>query len=366
MRHSRWPVLLVAVALLGVALWIARCDSGPGTGNVAVKKGEPPAREIVYPRQRPPRQRAKPEEARAARSDGGPMVGSSSTLPADALERSVLAPGTGGAVFIELNAISQSALFDRMMRCGGSDLSNGLAMVSEDFGLDLDRDIDRVALSRDVFAVSGYFQSLRIPEVFGEGQRLDARTMLYTLPVEGKSGDAAAEQEYVAIVDQNLLLSASELPALQQALQRLDGSMPRDPSPSLEHAAGELYGELGPAFLQALLEDEADPVAQRLRGMLSAATVRMGIDDDVAMSLDLQATDASQARDLARTVGGALAAWRLQAARDGDSELASLLEQARVQPHEDGRFDVDVAVTGEQILRRMGCAPDGSRLPVER
>ena len=46
---------------------------------------------------------------------------------------------------------------------------------------------------------------------------------------------------------------------------------------------------------------------------------------------------------------------------DGD-DVASLLEQARVDPRDNGTFALDVAVPGDLVLRGMGCDSEGRPL----
>ncbi len=359
MPTKRWPLLVVVLVLLGLAFWLGRRDRN-GSGAAAGTGMEAQAEPIVFPRQRRIAKRSRailaPQPGRPSVPDDEPEP---SALPADALERAVLQPGGGGAVFVELNAIRHSELAEKILRCRGAELGEGMRALTEQLGVDPERDIDRVAVSRDVFAVTGFFEDLRLPEQLGEGRALGESGRLYEIPIEGGDPDAA---EYLAVVGDNLVLASSDEASLQGALDRLEGRAEVGAPPVFEGDSGEIYGSLGPAFIGALLEDSQDPVAQRMAELLSAGLLRASIDEQVALSLDLYAEDAQTGEDLARAVGGAIAAARLRASQQGDHELVRLLEQARVQPRDDGRFELDLALPGELILEAMGCDPNGQPL----
>jgi hypothetical protein len=75
----------------------------------------------------------------------------------------------------------------------------------------------------------------------------------------------------------------------------------------------------------------------------------------------VEGADSGALRDLSRTLGGALAAGRLQAKASGDGPLADLLDAARVTPG-DGRFALEMALPASTLERWFeGCA--GRRTP---
>jgi hypothetical protein len=118
---------------------------------------------------------------------------------------------------------------------------------------------------------------------------------------------------------------------------------------------------LGTAFLADLLKDAGDPAMARLADVVTETRIQMAVDDAAALSLDLSARSPDEASDLARALGGVVAAARAKAIDAGDAELAGLLEQARVDA-EGGRVAFDFAVPGDELLRLFGCDAEGKPL----
>ena len=87
------------------------------------------------------------------------------------------------------------------------------------------------------------------------------------------------------------------------------------------------------------------------------------MSDAVALSLDVGAVDDGARENLQKAARGALALARKQAEDAGETELAGLIDQARIETGADGRIALDVAVPGEFFLRTLGCDPDGKRIP---
>ena len=48
---------------------------------------------------------------------------------------------------------------------------------------------------------------------------------------------------------------------------------------------------------------------------------------------------------------------RADARSTGNTELLGLLDQARVEPRDDGTVALDIAVRGADLLRIVGCPP---------
>ena len=159
-----------------------------------------------------------------------------------------------------------------------------------------------------------------------------------------------------------MLVSGTSEAAVKAAMDR--ASTPGESPSELPEGfgQGEVYGTVGAAFLQSVLGSSDDPVAKRVAELVTSSTVRMNVDEDAALSLDMKAVDEKSAKELSAAVGGAFAGLRMQAQQSGDEELAYLLEQARVEPQADGRFNIDVAVPGEVLLKGMGCNADGEPL----
>jgi hypothetical protein len=109
------------------------------------------------------------------------------------------------------------------------------------------------------------------------------------------------------------------------------------------------------------------PKDQALGARLAAAASRIELHvdamQDVAAVVRVHGEDPAALSDLARTLGGAIAAGRLEAQASGDAKLAELLDGARVSP-EDGRFSLELALPAATLERWFeGCAgrPPGEK-----
>lgn len=323
---------------------IAASDAGPGRGA----KQRPP---VVYPRdQRPKTEGALATDRTAAEKKDAANL--------DLMQRALLGPGKKGALFVEANAIRHAPLMEKILRCRDKEAADGLERLKNELGIDPTEDIDRIGFDGDVFAASGYFDNLKLPPDIGPGTPYGDGARLWS--------ETSPEGEKVAFakLGNGLLLTGVDEAQLKSAIDRAEG---RDNAASADSlpagfGQGEIYGTVGAAFIQSLFGSSENPIAQNLARLVTSSTVRMNVDEDAALSLDMQAVDEKSARDLTDALKGGLALLRADAQKQGDEDLASLLEQARVDVRADGRFDVDIAVPGEVFLKGMGCNPDGTPL----
>lgn len=357
MKRARLLILLVAVALLVGAALLSRCsDEGEGSEDkkAAAASAKERAAKVVFPRDRRPTDRRPP----AALPPGTPPPRHPEAA-GDPIQRAMALPD-GGAVFVEVNAIRHSELVERLLACRKDEATDGMRQMKEQLGIDPLEDVDRMALHKELFAVSGYFEDLKLPPASGEPEAYGDGAQLFRVPrpedpervtVLGKVGDG-------------LLVLGDDEAQVKAAIDRAEGRAASGPAPSFEASKGsEVYGHFGPALLAELLGGAgADPLVARVSEIVTDGTVRMLVDDAVSMSLDFATEDPEAGKDLAKALGGALAGVRAQAVREGREDLAALLERARVLPQEDGSFGIDLAVPGEAVLEAMGCgegdAPD--------
>jgi hypothetical protein len=72
----------------------------------------------------------------------------------------------------------------------------------------------------------------------------------------------------------------------------------------------------------------------------------------------VQGPGSDELKDVAKSLGAALAVARFKAKADGEEELAELLELARVNPNGSGNFNLELAVPLEMLKRKMAfCQP---------
>ena len=145
----------------------------------------------------------------------------------------------------------------------------------------------------------------------------------------------------------------------RNGIDRAEGRGEAGPSFPEGLAAGEIYGLVGPAFLKDLMGDVGDPAAKRLAEVITQSSVQVAVDDAAALSLDIQARTPAEGKDLAKALGGIVSMARAQAEQDGNDELAGLLEQANIEPRDDGSVAFDLAVPGKELLRAFGCDENG-------
>lgn len=345
---NRGVLVLVAVALafLLLAYLLSRTSAevaGADAGTAVAARKAP----VVFPRDQ--------------YKGSGALATAKPTTPEkkaklDAMQRALIQPGGKGAVFVEANAIRHAPLMEKMLRCRQDDSADGLNQMKQEFGIDPLEDVDRVGFDGDVFVASGFFNDIKVPAELGEGTAYGDNGRIWTA-----TDDDGTKVAFGKLGD-GMLISGIDEAQVKAAMERASSTSDVPAELPAGFGQGEVYGTVGAAFLASVLGSSGDPVAQKVAELVTSSTVRMNVDEDAALSLDMQAVDGKSADELSKAIGGAFAGLRMQAQQSGDQELAWLLEQARVEPGEDGRFNVDVAVPGEVLLRGMGCGPDGTPL----
>jgi hypothetical protein len=358
MKKNRVVLVLVMVALLvGAGLLSLFADEEKKRVDGVVEEQRV---EVTFPRDRRDSASRKKPVAKNA-----PLDTARAPLPRtgnrDPIEAAMSPPGDGDVVFIELNAIRHSPIAERIIRCREADAMRAFDDMKKTLGIDPSQDIDRLALADGVVGVSGAFSGLTLPGELGAGTSVGERGRVYEAP--GTDENGVPRTVYLARVGDELLLTGQTREQVEAAALRAEGQGEVGAPMQFQGAPGELYGRFGPALLKGLLGGVDDPLAARLTSLVEDGIVRANVDEHVSVSLDITAKDAQSGTDLAQAIGGAVSAARMEAISSGNTRLAQLLEQARVMPGDDGRFDVDLAVPGEVILDALGCGPDGTPRP---
>jgi hypothetical protein len=357
MDRRRLGFLAAAAVLLGLAFVVSRCaedaeiaqDPEKRAALEAKKRAEEASKTVRYPRDRIRRTSDSPLATDRARP--------AEKAASDPILRAMAAPDGGGAVFAEVNAIRHSPLVEKMLRCREDRAMKELDKLKEITGIDVLEDVDRIALSKDGLAVSGFFDELQQPEgverveAYGDGGEI--------FEFQGEKG----EKGFYATIGDGLVVAGDSAEDLRAAIDRVEGRASVDNAVPPRATNSEVYGRVGKAFIASLLQGANDPMAKQVSELVEGGVIRLNIDEHVSASLDVEANDPESGENLAKTIGGALSIARRDAAKRGDHELASLLEQARVLPGKDGGFGLDVAVPGETMLSMLGCAPKGEASP---
>jgi hypothetical protein len=340
-RLRRWMFLLLVVILLGSAALLSRCGDDKlavdSNGNKSVTKE---AAVVTYPRDQP-RPKPVPRDARQAPTEEPQQR-------IDRLTRATLPANADSGFVIEVNAIRHSPLADKLLRCRQATHGDEWKQVIDDLGIDPLEDIDRVGWSGGGVAVGGFFDKLKRPSEWGDGKAYGDKATVYH-----------HDDEHVAIVGDDLVLVQPSAAELEQAIDRVEG---RAPSASMPPGLqGEVTGLIGPSLIQ-MLGAEGGPQGAAIAAALEGGKVSMLVGEDAAMSLDVKARSEQESTDMAKAIGAGLAVARARASEEGDDALAALLEQATATSNGTG-IAIDVAVTGDVVLKFAGCNTDGTPLP---
>jgi len=346
-RRRRWPWLLAALLLLA-------------GGALVSSLAEPPQRRVAAPafpdrfraaearRQTERRTLALPAVAVAAASTGPGAEPSPRQDPF--LQALPLRPGQPVVVF-EANALRHSRLGELFVHCALANDPDLFERARQASGVDLLKDVDRVAYVGDSVVVSGFFDQARWDRL-----ERDAR-MTTTSYGDGARLFSDGHQGMVLGVwrDQLLLFGPDEA-TIRQSVDQLEGRVPAAAPELLDDLAyGEVYGVLPGEAIRRLASPADRELADRLAAAASRVELHVDAMQDVAAVVRVEGADGEALGDLARTLGGALAAGRLQAKATGDDPLADLLDAAKVTPGE-GRFSLEVAVPASTLERWFeGC-----------
>jgi hypothetical protein len=354
-RRSLW--LGAAALLLGLAAYFM---SGPEEAPKPEARVDFPVRQNPDVQARAVRRRTLlPLLAAAAAVDAGHKRLRSSDPVLAALPPK--GPGTSAVVF-EANAIRNSPVGELLFDClrtrhHGQDPLEDFRQRS---GIDLSRDLDRMAVSNHAVLLSGNFQNANWDQLFAGA------------PSKGNYGDQGVIYDISARTSDkgpqalgrwgNQMIIEGETPAdIEAVIDRLEGRAP-DAPPILDESDtyGEVYGVIDPADLASALPSDVGNVADQLKN--AAQQVKMHIDasGDVAMVADISGSDSQQVGDLAKTLGGALALGRLKVQGDGpgDKLLGDLLDQAKVIPA-DGSFRTELALPMSVLQKHLGWCREG-------
>ncbi len=262
-------------------------------------------------------------------------------------------------VVFEANALRHSRLGELFLGC----LGEADRQVIDDLrrmGIDPLKDVDRVAVTPEGLAVSGFFDRARWPQIFegAEATPWGRDGTIYQGAARG--GPAAA-----AVWRDQLFLVGSSREAVQAALDRVEGRAPASPPIAEEVTYGEVYGVLPGEALRALAPPGTGQgdLARRLAEVASRVELHADAMNDVAVTARVRGQDSPALEDLARALGAALAVARVDASARGDRELAELLDHARVSRGGEG-FSLELALPAETLERWFaGCGERAASSP---
>jgi hypothetical protein len=259
-------------------------------------------------------------------------------------------PGEPVVVF-EANALRHSRLGELFIACAMADDPRALATFQEETGVDPLKDIDRIGVVGRSVVVSGFFDRARWDRLVDQGK------LGVTPHGEGGRIYADGPGRVMAVWRDQLVVLAPDEAAARLSLDQLEGRAPA-PEPAIpeELAYGEVYGVIPGAAVQRLFSAADRELGAKLAAAASRVELHVDAMEDVAAVVRVDGEDRAALGDLARTLGGALAAGRLRAKAGSDQPLVELLDSARVVD-EGGRLSLELALPAATLERWFeGCA----------
>jgi len=335
-KRNRWRsdlrllgLALVLVLLAGAGWWSSKATAREERAAVLARLPPFPSEHLAHerPTSAPP---AQPQAAPAPKPKATDRLAAFATAP------------TANLAVIQVNALLHTPLYAKLKACLPEQFSQ-LADAGG-LGLNLERDVDRVALIPGGIAVSGTFDPHLAERLAagsggsGKGRYRDAE--LYSTPSDGC---------FAQLGSLVFLGAAGGCEAL------VDRALDTPESPqSSEVLESDLYTRTDLASLRdGLAQDSSDDrqIAPILRG-LGGLTLKANVWDDVALSLDgtPRAGEKSHLEDLAAMARFSVEAGKLSAAED--PAWSALLEKANVGVR-GGHLQLDLALPAEALFERL-------------
>lgn len=258
----------------------------------------------------------------------------------DAMTSFVLKPSKNVAL-IHVNALLNTPLFDRIRQCMPAQWA-GFTDGAAKMGLDLERDVDRLAMSSDGMAMSGFFEGKPI-----------ARNIAQQMPEMTERtyrGQSIFTSRGGGIAQVGSLLLAGPADSMEALLDRALDPAPTAADP--EDIYGDVFMRTDLSDLRASGDGAATPDAVRaLLDGLSGVTVRANVWDTVALSVEGKPQAGRSVGDLAAMARGAISLVRDQL-DPGEVELATLAELAKVSSAKDA-LNIDLALPVNDLFDKL-------------
>lgn len=255
-------------------------------------------------------------------------------------------PPDAPVVFIEAAALFSSPIGQLLADC--LDAKPQVQELIDQIGVDPVLDIERLALAGETVVVGGDLSGLQRNEL-GEDTRRSAL---------GQEG-ALYEQDNLALGlwSDELAIVSSDTKDIAGAVDRIEGRAPFEQGPLAEEERyGHVYGRFPADKLVDVLSGAGEPIMSKVRDAVRDVSFHVDLSDGAALVAELHGDNEATMNDLARTLGGALSLLRIKAAAQGNTELSSLLDAAKVIP-QGTSFTVEVALPFEMVEKALAdCA----------
>ncbi|WNG26062.1 hypothetical protein F0U62_20075 [Cystobacter fuscus] len=369
MKRQRGVWLALAAGLFILAAWLMLSGQG--------EEETPAAPKVEFPRRLRPQERERVERRRTyvMPQDAGvalaPGTASTPDKPRDPL-LAALPRGAGKtAVVIEANALRYSPIGELLLEClmnrGGKELER----FKQTTGVDPLKDLDRLVITDDGLIVSGNFGDPRLKELlardgsvaYGDGASLFELGRSRPLPDGG-----VAQRQGLSVGawnDQMLMFGFKPdgMNGIKDVIDRVEGRGPDEPPVISENSTyGEMYGVLSVEQLRKLFPPEQKELADRLAAAAQNVELHVDASSGFAMTAQVKGADAALVTDLGKSLGGALSLARMKAQAEDDTELAQLLDFAKVRPDGDS-FGLEMAVPLDVIQKQLAFCREAQEPP---
>jgi hypothetical protein len=272
----------------------------------------------------------------------------------DSMTSFVLKPAHGVAL-VHVNALLNTPLFARIKECVPTDWGE-MTRAMADLGVDLERDLDRLAITGEGMALSGFFDGKPIARNIAsqwddfEEQRYRDQQLWLTKDMG------------VAQVGNLVLVGPRD--SMSMLLDRALDPTPEGADPQ------DIYGDVFmrtdfSAFRDVFMRsDTSDFHGSGARGndrtsdaigavldALNGVTLRANVWDVVALSIEGKPRAGQDMRDLAAMARGAISIVREQL-DPNDVELATLVDLAKVNATNDG-LNIDLALPVSDVFDKL-------------
>lgn len=269
---------------------------------------------------------------------------------------SALPGGKGGTVLvIEANAIRHSPIGELLVQCF-ADRGRGdpMAQFQEQSGIDLLKDLDRIAITEKGMIVSGNFQNARWDQSFGQvhSSSYGDQAAIYS-PAPHALPDGGQAEPTLGIWNGQMIIIGESGDDVRGAVDRVEGRAPvGSPAIPEESSYGEIYGVISAEQLAPLISHQDPALAERLRRVAERIEIHVDTRKDVALVAQVSGSDAAGVSDLGKSLGGMLALARLHLQVRQNPDLAELLDLARIEPG-NGRFNLELALPMEFLEKQL-------------
>lgn len=354
MNRRRVVWLLVALLLFGAAAWLmSRSDREE---QVEAAKVEFPRHQTSEEYERMTKRRTLPVVVAPPAPVGGPEQPAKDERPPPPRDPVLAAlprqPGKTVLV-VEANALTQSPVGQLLIACARREGrgEDPFEVAKRKLGVDMLKDLDRVAVSSKGMLVTGQFGQAKWDEL-SEGARSESYGDKGTV-WESLGGSDKEDATALGRWGDGMMIVGDSAQDVKDTIDRLEG---RDTTgqPILNESAtyGEAYGVLGTDLLQEILGREQPELAKRVEEAVQRAELHVSAMGDVGVVAQLDGQDREKVQDLAKSLGAALSLARLKAQAEGETALAELLDLAKVSPQGDS-FNLELALPQAFVEKKL-------------